>query len=261
MTDAIRLDGVTVRRHKVTVLTDVTASIPQGGVTAIIGPNGAGKTSLLLAMLRLIPHSGRITMRSRAGTDRPTIGYVPQRLDFDRAVPVTVLDFLVMGRQRWPVWFGVARSARESARKHLGRVGAAELIDRPIGKLSGGELQRVQLALALQADPDIVLLDEPVSGVDMAGERLFCDMLEQVQQESRFTMVMVSHDLSVVSRHATHVICLNRRLQCQGSAPEVLSAENLAAIYGPHAGIYDHHGPIPHGHSHDHAAHSCEKER
>jgi zinc transport system ATP-binding protein len=258
VSDAIRYENVTVKRDKLTVLERVTASVPHGSVTAIIGPNGAGKTTLLLATLRLIRYSGTIALARRSGPGAPRIGYVPQRIDFDRGAPITVLDFLTMGVQRRPVWFGVSPSIRERCRESLRRVGAAELIHRPLGKLSGGELQRVQLALALDGEPEIVLLDEPVSGVDIVGERLFCDMLEQLQCESRFTMVMVSHDLSVVSRHATHVICLNQRVQCAGPTPEVLSAENLAAIYGPHMGLYDHHA-LPagacgthHHHHHDH---------
>ena len=249
MADAIRLEHVSVTRDGNTILDDITASVPKNSVTAVIGPNGAGKTTLLLAILGLVPREGRVIFEKPAS--RMRLGYVPQRLDFDRATPVTVLDFLAMSHQRRPLWFGHTRRAKELAMTNLRRVQAEHLLGRPLGKLSGGELQRVQLALALQADPDVVLLDEPVSGVDVSGERLFCDILESVHQESHLTLVMVSHDLSVVSRHATHVICLNQKLQCTGTAPEVLTADNLAAIYGPHAGLYDHHGSGGHGHLHE----------
>jgi len=102
-------------------------------------------------------------------------------------------------------------------------------------------LQRVLLALALQRDPELLMLDEPVSGVDVAGGHLFCDILEDLRTEQRLTVVMVSHDLSVVSEHATRVICLNGTVTCQGTTPQVLTPEHLKAIYGPHAGLYLHH--------------------
>ena len=254
---AIELKDVAVVRDGNVILEDVTAHVPRGGVTAIIGPNGAGKTTLLRAMLGLMPHQGTIRYHGRSGPGRPRIGYVPQRLDFDRGVPLTVLDFLVLARQRIPVWFGVGKALRQRAAECLQRVGAdpAKYLLKPLGGLSLGELQRVQLALALEGEPEIVFLDEPVAGVDVVGERLFCDMLENIQRESHLTLVMVSHDLSVVSRHASHVLCLNRRLQCSGSAPMVLSAENLSAIYGPHMGLHRHTGSTHPGHEHQHCGH------
>lgn len=246
---AVRLENVSVVRDGNRILDGITASVPKQGVTAVIGPNGAGKTTLLKAMLRLIPYEGTIQFPSIKGR-HPKIGYVPQSLEFDRGTPITVADFLAMGTQRTPLWFGVRRASRLLAEEKLERVRAGHLMRRQLGKLSGGELQRVQLAMALQSDPEILLLDEPVAGVDIAGERLFCDLLEEVQQQSRLTMVMVSHDLSVVSRHATHVLCLNGRLECEGAAPAVLNAKNLTAMYGPHAGLYDHQGAVSHGHPH-----------
>ena len=125
------------------------------------------------------------------------------------------------------------------------------LLRRPLGRLSGGELQRVLFALALRDDPDILLLDEPVSGVDVAGEELFCDFLSQVQRSSRFSLLLVSHDLSVVSRHADQVICLNRRIVCQGATTEILTPENLAAMYGSDAHLFRHAPADGHGHLHE----------
>lgn len=261
--EAIRLEAVSVSRDGLSILDRVTASIPTQAVTAIIGPNGAGKTTLLRAILGLIDHEGTISFPARRdlvvptptpaarATAPPAIGYVPQRLDFDRGMPIRVSDFLVMSLQRWPIWFGVRAPERDAALRNLRRVRAEHLYERPLGRLSGGELQRVLLALALQSDPEILLLDEPVAGVDVAGERQFCDLLEELREQSRLTLVMVSHDLSVVSRHASHVICLNRRVECAGPTPVVLTAANLKAIYGPHSGLYDHQGMGGHGHPHD----------
>jgi zinc transport system ATP-binding protein len=235
----------------VDVLSDVSLGIERGSVTAIIGPNGAGKTTLLRAILGLVPYGGRIRFLDRTGnvkSERPRIGYVPQRLDFDRGVPMTVLELLAMSHQRRPVWLGVSRRSRQAAQEQLRRVEAEHLIDRKLGRVSGGEFQRVQLALALQLDPEIVLLDEPVSGVDVAGESLFCDILAQVQQQSHLTLVMVSHDLSVVSSHATHVVCLNRTLLAAGPVRQVLTTDMLSQAFGPHTSIGDLKGLTAHSH-------------
>ena len=252
MANAIEIENVSVHVDGLSLLEGITTAIPQGKVSAIIGPNGAGKTTLLRAILGLMPFRGEIKLISSRGRTRPKIGYVPQQLEFDRGVPITVLDFLAMSKQRRPLWFGVTRRAREIAMTQLQRVQAEKLVKKPIGKLSGGEFQRVQLALALQDDPEILLLDEPVSGVDIAGERMFCDMLDQIHNESKLTMVMVSHDLSVVSRHAQYTIFLNRKLQCAGDTLLVLTPANLKAIYGPHIGLYEHEDGTDHGHSHSH---------
>jgi zinc transport system ATP-binding protein len=125
------------------------------------------------------------------------------------------------------------------------------LLLRPLGRLSGGEIQRVLFALALRDSPDILLLDEPVSGVDVAGEELFCDFLSHVQRSSRFSLLLVSHDLSVVTRHADQVICLNRRIVCRGATTEVLTPENLAAMYGSGAHLFRHTPADGHGHLHE----------
>lgn len=247
----IEIEHLAVRPGGVEVLSDISAKIRRGSVTAIIGPNGAGKTTLLRAILGLIPYTGTVRFLDSNGNvprTRPQVGYVPQRLDFDRGIPMTVLDFLTVGHQRRPIWFGVSKESLESARTQLRRVEAEHLLHRPLGKLSGGELQRVQLALALQMDPDVVLLDEPVSGVDIAGEHLFCDLLASVQAQSRLTLVMVSHDLSVVSHHATDVVCLNRTVLAAGPVRDVLTTEILAAAFGPHTVVGDLHGLSAHHH-------------
>ena len=219
---------------------------------ALVGPNGAGKTTLLLAILGLVPFTGEIRFCRAAehGKGVPRIGYVPQRLDFDRNAPMTVLDFFALSSQRYPIIFGHSARSRRSAKESLAHGGASHLISRPLGKLSGGELQRVLLALALRDNPDILLLDEPVSGVDLSGEELFFDFLGQIHSESRFSLLLVSHDLSVVSRHADRVICLNRRVVCQGATTETLTPENIAAMYGSGAHLFSHGPAEGHGHLH-----------
>ncbi|OPY78687.1 MAG: Zinc import ATP-binding protein ZnuC [Syntrophorhabdus sp. PtaU1.Bin153] len=231
--------SVTVALGGKTILDSVSARVPQGSCTAIVGPNGAGKTTMLLALLGEVPYTGGIRI-SRAGEDRQLrIGYVPQRLQFDRGMPLTVLELMVTGWQRSPLWFGVRRRYRERAMELLRSVKVDGLEKRRIGALSGGEIQRVLLALALGQEPDLLVLDEPASGVDFQGEHVFCELLDKMRCERGFTQLMVSHDLPTVTHHATHVICLNRRVAAEGPPREVLTAETLTAIFGLHMGLVD----------------------
>jgi zinc transport system ATP-binding protein len=236
---AVTFENVTVELGGCAILDDVSASIPLGGSSAIVGPNGAGKTTLLLALLGRLPHKGRIHIAPRPNGKSPRIGYVPQRLQFDRGLPLTVLEFMVMGRQRLPLWFGVRRSFREEANELLAAVKATGVERRRLGALSGGELQRVLLALALGQQPDLLVLDEPAAGVDFHGEHVFCELLENLRREKKFTQLMVSHDLAVVTHHATHVICLNRKVAAEGPPRQVLTNDTLTAIFGLHMGLVD----------------------
>jgi zinc transport system ATP-binding protein len=248
----LEIRDLSVRAGGREILSAISADIRCGEVTALIGPNGAGKTTLLLAILGLVPYTGEIRFcrAEEHGKGAPRIGYVPQRIDLDRNAPMTVLDFFSLSSQALPVFLGRSRKSRSEAEAALGRGGAAHLLDRSLGKLSGGELQRVLLALALRDNPDILLLDEPVAGVDVSGEELFCDFLDQIHRESRFSLLLVSHDLSVVTRHADRVICLNRSIVCQGATTEVLSSETLSAMYGSGAHLFHHGRSEGHGHIH-----------
>jgi zinc transport system ATP-binding protein len=234
---AVRFDNVTVRLGGLTILDRVSATVPRGSWSAVVGPNGAGKTTLLMALLGQAAYAGAIRVPRAPAGRRPRIGYVPQRLQFDRGMPMTVREFLVMGPQRAPLWLGARRRHRDRARELLASVDCAGLADRPLGGLSGGELQRVLLALALQQDPDLLILDEPAAGVDMQGEHLLCGLLERLRGERGFTQIMVSHDLATVTHHATHVLLLNRRLAAEGPPRDVLTAANLSAVFGLHMGL------------------------
>jgi len=237
---SVVFENVSVTAGGVRILENVSAAVPRGSATAIIGPNGAGKTTLLLSLLGQMPHEGRI--RLRAANGRPVrLGYVPQRLDFDRGMPITVMEMLAMGLQRTPLWFGVRRRVRDEAAALLAQVKADHLATRRAGALSGGELQRVLLALAIQQQPDVLILDEPSSGVDIGGGSLLCELLDTLRAERGFTQIMVTHDLSMVTAHADHVICLNRRVLGQGPTTTTLTADVLAATFGIHLGLANLH--------------------
>lgn len=230
---------VTVTLGGVTVLDSVTASVPAGGCTAVVGPNGAGKTTLLLALLGEVPHRGTISVSCVHGGAKPRVGYVPQRLSFDRGMPLTVAEFLSLGLQKRPLWAGLGRGMARRAGELLELVGAQALAKRGLGALSGGELQRVLLAQALAQEPELLVLDEPAAGVDFQGEHLFCELLDRLRRSQGFTQLMVSHDLATVTHHATHVIALNRRVAAEGPPHEALTGETLTMIYGIHMGLVD----------------------
>jgi len=238
---AVAFDAVTVALGGVSILDGVTALVPQGGCTAIVGPNGSGKTTLLLALLGQVPYAGRIALTPNADGAAPRIGYVPQRLAFDRGLPMTVMDFMVMGRQRLPLWFGCRARLQAQARDLLAMVKAEGLAKRQVGALSGGEMQRVLLALALQQEPDLLILDEPAAGVDFQGEQIFCELLDGLRQQHSFTQLIVSHDLATVTHHSTYVICLNHKVMAAGSPRQVLTAETLTATFGLHMGLVASH--------------------
>lgn len=239
---SVEFSGVSVTIGGVPILESVNAMVQRGSATAIIGPNGAGKTTLINALLGQVPYSGKIVIAPGNGHDgRVRIGYVPQRLEFDRGLPLTVMDYMLMGRQRRPLWLGSARRQREAALELLASVRAEHLGGRLLGALSGGELQRVQLALALQQEPHLLVLDEPAAGVDIRGGQLLCELLETIQARLGFTQLMVSHDLPLVTAHASHVICLNHRVTGQGLTAETLCPHVLEATFGVHMGLPDRH--------------------
>jgi zinc transport system ATP-binding protein len=222
----IRDMGVSYGRYD--ILKGVSAIIPDKRQTVIIGPNGAGKSTLVLALLGEISYSGAIEFSK----SKPVLGYVPQRLDFDRHLPLTVLEFMALGRTSWPLWFKVHKKVTRQNLEYLEMVRAGNLINRPLGSLSGGETQRVFLARALMEKPDILILDEPASGVDVYGEQLLCEILDSFKRD--FTIVMVSHDLSTAKAHGDWIICLNRSVIAQGPPEKIFRTDIISHAFGLH---------------------------
>jgi len=234
---AVRLDDVSVTIGGTPILEHVTARVPANSCTMIVGPNGAGKTTLLQAILGQISYTGTITIGTNEDGRLLRMGYVPQNLNFDRGLPLSVVEFLAAPYQKRPLWFGVTRAMRERAQAVLEQVEAIHLLDKPLGGLSGGELQRVLVAAALMQDPELLVLDEPTAGMDVRGEQIFCELIEQLRARHGFTQLMVSHDIATVTYHATHVLCLNRRLIVEGPPFLVLTEENLRSCFGVHLGL------------------------
>jgi zinc transport system ATP-binding protein len=243
--DLLTVDNLGVTLGGVPILRGLSASIPRGKVTAIIGLNGSGKTTFLRALLREVPYTGRVVFHCGHNHDLPFpqhMGYVPQRLLFDPNLPVTVCELISLAVQRRPLFLGIAARTKARIKGMLERVWAAPLYDRPVATLSGGELQRVLLALALEPEPELLLLDEPAAGIDFKHEGEFYALIARLNERTGVTVVLVSHDLSVVSRYAHQVLCLNDgRIQCTGDPREVLTGEMVAHIFGEHKGVYTHH--------------------
>jgi zinc transport system ATP-binding protein len=245
----VEMSDVRVRLGDKDVLRGVTANLARGKITALIGLNGSGKTTLLRAVLREVPCTGTIRFRCGHDHSRPApeyVGYVPQRLAVEATLPLTVGDLLALALQRRPLFLGIGRATRRTMEEMLRNVGLApRFLDSLVAKLSGGELQRVLLALALHPRPELLLLDEPAAGVDFQYEEALYELLERVNRETGVTVLLVSHELNVVSKRAHHVLCLkDGRIECQGPPGEVVTGEAIEAVFGARKGLYAHdHGP------------------
>ena len=207
------------------VLSDLTFSVARGEILTILGPNGAGKTVLLRSLLGIVPYHGTITWQPGR-----RIGYVPQRLPYIRNMPLSVADF-----------FELKTDATSDAPAMLDTVGLPpELAGHRIGDLSSGQFQRVLIAWALAGDPDLLLFDEPTAGVDVRGTETVYTLLSRLYRERNLTMLVVTHDLAVVHRLSSTVLCLNRKPVCHGPPLDILTPENLQRLYGTEVKFYEH---------------------
>jgi len=227
-----KVENFCVQVGELTIFQDVNFTLRCGELTALIGPNGAGKSTLLKSILGEVSHTGKLNYFDAKGEHlRPIIGYVPQTLKFDTTSPTSVLD-LFMACLTWrPVWLFPKKFIRSRVEKILSRVKAEHLIDRRLGALSGGELQRVLLALALEPLPDLLLLDEPVSGVDVAGMEIFYQLAARLCAEEDMAILLISHDLEQVKKYADQVILLDKRILKIGSTSEVFQSAEMKKIF------------------------------
>jgi len=228
----LRLDGVGVSVGDAELLHNVSFHLHCGEIAALIGPNGAGKSSLFKAILGQLPHSGNIQFhRSDGRAARPVIGYVPQSPAFDRGDPVSVLDFFAAAVSNWPVFLPIPRKLREQVRTCLARTHAEALLDKRLGALSGGEVQRVLMALALEPLPQILILDEPLSGVDVEGEHQLLDMLDEIRRSYDLSILLSTHDFATLEHFADKVILLKYTVLTEGSPTEVLGSREFQDVF------------------------------
>ena len=240
----VSIHGLTVTLGGTPILSGVNTDIERGKITALIGLNGAGKTTLLRALIREVPYEGSVRFHCGHDHSKPTpehIGYVPQKLRIDGTLVLTVLDLFGLCLRRWPLFFGLGKRFRARVVTLLESVGAAHLVDQAVDKLSGGELQRVLLSLALEPQPELLLLDEPAAGVDFQMQQSFYDLISQLNVRTGVTVLLVSHDVSLMPRVAHQVLCMkDGRIECSGAPQAILSGETLARIFGPGLGVHFH---------------------
>ncbi|HSV30772.1 MAG TPA: metal ABC transporter ATP-binding protein [Atribacteraceae bacterium] len=232
------------------ILTDISLTVEQGDFLALIGPNGSGKTTLLKIILGLLPpRQGKVLVfgkkPSQLNSRRSQIGYVPQNNSVDFRFPINVYDFILTGRF---ALIGPGKRPSSEDRKAVERtleVVALESLQRmQIGKISGGQRQKMLIARALVHDPKILILDEPTTAVDLKSSETFYELLKKLRQWG-MSILMVSHDVGVVARYADRIACINRQLVVHGRPEEIITAEILKKMYGKEAAFF-HHGAIPH---------------
>lgn len=243
--ESIKVDDVSVRLNGKPILTHITFSIEEGEFWGIIGPNGGGKTTLLKTILGVIqPQSGKVTvfgLPPRKAVKKGWIGYLPQRMNSGR-FPVTALEVTMLGEcDRGNFFKPSNKLERERAIKSIELVGMREKAHQPFSQLSGGEQQRVLIAMALASNPRILLLDEPNTGVDVVAQEGFYQVLKRLKKELSITILMVSHDVGVIANFVDKIACLNVGLHFSGDPWAALNCHLLEGLYGAPVEIFIHH--------------------
>ncbi|NWG04265.1 MAG: metal ABC transporter ATP-binding protein [Syntrophaceae bacterium] len=221
----LKVRNLNVRLDHQSIIENLSFEVKRGDALTILGPNGAGKSVLLKTLLGLFPYKGEIEWAKAI-----KIGYVPQRLPFIKDIPLNIKDF-----------FNLKESTERETETILNSVGFQEnFLWRKIGDLSSGQFQRVLIAWGLVGNPQVLLFDEPTTGVDISAEETIYNLLVKLKRERDLTIVLVTHDLSVVYKFSTNVICLNRQPICYGPPQEVLTPESLQILYGGEVKYYQH---------------------
>ena len=227
----LEIKNLTVKYDGHVILNELNFWVNSGEIVAIIGPNGSGKTTLLKAILGLIPHQGEVKIFG--GPPKlalSEIGYVPQRLEFDRTFPLTVEEFLNFMKVKNRAW-------RDEV---LHEAGVDAFTGKRIGELSGGQLQRLLIAKALLKEPKLLMLDEATSGVDVAAEMTFLELIEHLNKIHKVTIMLISHEVQMVYKFATQILCLNKDLVCDGTPKEAITKEVLERLYGKNIEFQSH---------------------
>jgi zinc transport system ATP-binding protein len=232
--NSLVIENLSIRLGESDILSNVSFQLQEGDFLVVIGPNGAGKTTLLNSLLGLVPPSrGSVRVFEQPPDEVPpsSIGYVPQVKTLDRNFPALAIELVISGlRHRWPSLIG--GKDRAAAIDALKQVGADHLAGRPLGWLSGGELQRVYLARSFVRQPRLIILDEPATGIDLVGATDMYRILEGYRSERNATILMVTHDWGAAYHHASHALVLNRQIISFGKPQEALSDEILRRAFG-----------------------------
>jgi len=248
----LEVNQLTVRRGQQATLQDISFNLEAGTDVAIIGPNGAGKSTLVQSILGILPReAGSVRLLGQSvSANRPIpaavrhqVAYLPQNFLVDRRIPLTVGELVALGWDKLGLQLPWAQRAvrRAAVKSALERVSAGHLARKFLSELSGGETKRALLAYCLVRSRQLLILDEAPAGLDVRGEADFYQLLYELKAEQGWTILQISHDLDMVRKHCDRVICLNRRLLCQGVPEMALAPESLSATYGPEFVRYRHH--------------------
>lgn len=222
-----KINNISVKIGNEEILKNVSIHVHCGELTVIIGRNGAGKTTLLKAILGEIEHTGSISFVDKKDniTKKIKIGYVPQSINVEKHMPTTVYDLFASCITHIPVFLRKDKKIYEEIKEQLKIFGADSLIDKSIGDLSGGELQRVLIAIATKPTPNLLILDEPVSGIDRNGIKEFFNLVDVLKKEYDMAIILVSHDFNLVKKFADKVVLLDKTIIKQGTPDEIFSSK------------------------------------
>ena len=224
----LKVENLDVKLEGEEILKDLSFEVREGEVLTILGPNGAGKTVLLKTLLGILSYKGEIEWKRGI-----KIGYVPQRLPFIKDIPMSVREF-----------FQLKDVSEKEIKEILNSIGLKEeILEKKIGELSSGQFQRILVGWALSSNPQVLLFDEPMTGIDIGGQESVYNLLEKLKREKNLTILLVTHDLSIVYKFATNCLCLNKKVLCY-STPKELTTERLSQLYGGEIKFYEHkHAP------------------
>ncbi len=226
--------------HK--ILDDVSFEVRRDDTLAIIGPNGAGKTMLFRCILGLVPYSGQVEWTSGV-----KVGYVPQKLYVDKEIPLTVTELLAFKeKSHAKIADALSKVGFGKDTLHQAHQGS-RLLKTRLGVLSGGELQRVLIAFAILGNPNVLLFDEPTSGVDISAEETVYSLISKLKEEKDLTIIFISHELEIVYRYAANVLCLNKEKVCFGPPKKAIDTASINKLYGEDVNFFKHHNHTHHG--------------
>lgn len=228
----LRIQNLGVKIGSDAILEHIDMHVHCGQMVALIGPNGAGKSTLIKAILGQQEYTGVISFSVPGQRNRKAkIGYVPQSPTFDPGDPISVADLFACCMSKRPAFLGLSKKMRAKVLSCLERVHGEGLIDKRVGTLSGGELQRVLLALALEPLPNILIMDEPLSGVDVEGINELMEMLDEIRKTYDLSILMTTHNFDTLDKYADTVVLIDRQILCSGSPREVLSGQAFAQVF------------------------------